>query len=50
MKSSILGSEQTLHNIECLPYSQQSRRIIRTTADYFLVPYTQPSLVKKKHE
>jgi hypothetical protein len=39
MKSSILESEKTLNNAECLLHSKPSRGIIRTTADYFLLPF-----------
>jgi hypothetical protein len=38
-ESSILGSEKTLNNVKCLLHSQPSSEIIRTTADYFFVPY-----------
>jgi hypothetical protein len=39
MEISILGSKKTLHIVESLLYSQPSCGIIRTTADYFLLPY-----------
>jgi hypothetical protein len=40
MESLILGSEKISNNVECLLPSQPSSGIIRTTADYFLVPFT----------
>jgi hypothetical protein len=41
LESSILGSENTLNNVECLIQSQPSSGIIRATADYFRVEVVQ---------
>jgi hypothetical protein len=39
MEISILRSKKTFNIVECLLHSQPPSRIIRTTADYFLLPY-----------
>jgi hypothetical protein len=38
MEISILGSKKTLNSVECLLHSQPPCGVIRTTADYFLLP------------
>jgi hypothetical protein len=39
MEISILGSQKSLHIVECLLYSQPPYGIIRTTADLIFLPY-----------